>query len=268
MKWTRSYRPFVLVSHLRSGTHMLRPALDSHPQVRCQAEPFNANSKGLPYPLDTSTRDILDRWVFPSLSEEIHSVGFVLHTYHPGGLRAFPELRDNPRWDDIWTVLADLPELRVIRLARRNLLRRHLSQILARQSGYWHAWRGERVTETLHLEGSPPSHTVDTERAAQPPVVLDIERLIADFEQIEILRGRVDESLGRHPTHSIVYEEMCGDAAGTFASAQGFLGVPVVEIEPATRKLPERPLDGSIANFDEVAARLRTTRWAYVLDDE
>ena len=85
MKWTRPYRPFVLISHLRSGTHMLRTALDSHPQIRCQAEPFNANSPNLPYPSDTSTQDILNGWVFPSQPEEIQAVGFVLHSYHPGG---------------------------------------------------------------------------------------------------------------------------------------------------------------------------------------
>ncbi len=268
MKWTRPYRPFVLVSHLRSGTHMLRTALDSHPQIRCQAEPFNANSPNLPYPRDTSTQEILNGWVFPTQPEEIETVGFVLHSYHPGGLRAFPELRSNPGWDDVWTVLAGMPELRVIRLARHNLLRRHVSQVVARQSGYWHAWRGDRVAETLHLEGLPPSHTIDTERAAQPPVVLDIDRLIADFEQVEMLAARVDSLFGRHPTHSIIYEEMCADTAGTFKGAQAFLGVPVVEVEPSTRKLPGRPLTESIANFDAVAAKLRATRWAYVLDDE
>ena len=54
-----SARPFVLVSYLRSGTHLLRTALESHPEIVCRAEPFNSDDRRLPYPLETPTAEVV-----------------------------------------------------------------------------------------------------------------------------------------------------------------------------------------------------------------
>ena len=130
-----AYSRFVLVSHPRSGTHMLRTALESHPAIRCQSELFNTDNRQLPYPFSMPTREVLDGWAFHDYPPSIQCVGFVLHAYHPLGLSLVPEIRQNPDWGDVWTILGSMPDLRVIRLVRRNLLQRHLSHLVRGPQG-------------------------------------------------------------------------------------------------------------------------------------
>ena len=135
-----NYQRFVIISYLRSGTHLLRTALESHPSIRCQTEVFNSDNPNLPYGLETPTQAVLDKWVYSNIAPEISRVGFVLQAYHPNALKAFPGIRANPRWSNIWDILMSMPDLKVIHLRRRNLLRRHLSHVQARASDQWHNW--------------------------------------------------------------------------------------------------------------------------------
>ena len=263
-----SYRRFVLISHLRSGTHMVRTALDSHPAVVCQGEPFNANSPRLPYSLETSVEQILSHWVFPQdLPSEIKMAGFVLHLYHPGSLKAFPYLKKNERWNSIWTILSRDPELSVVFLSRRNLLLRHLSQVLARSTGFWHSWRGDMVHRTTHLESPPPKDFVDTDRPRVPKQHLDLQRLLTDFEEIRDLQSRARQLFSHQRCHYLVYEDLCAAPDKAFQELQQFLGVPQMPISPATRRLENRLLSEAVSNYDEIREGLSGTEWSSFLHE-
>lgn len=260
--------PFVIVSHLRSGTHMLRTALESHPAVRCQAEPFNSDNPNLPYPLETPTREILDTWVYTPQPPEILVNGFVLHSYHPLALRAFGGIRENPRWADVWDILEGMTDLRVIFLYRQNLLRRHLSHVLARRRWYWHAWNAEKVDEVTHLGGRrPPEDQIGTKTPEVEAVVLDRQNLIDDFEEILELRERARCRFAHHATHEVRYETMCSQYVSTCAGILSFLQLPERPIKPAMRKIERRPLSAAIANYAELKASFEETAWAEFFDE-
>ena len=256
------YVRFILLSHLRSGTHFLRSSLESHPEIVCQTELFNANARTLPYPLSTPTAEILDRWGFPPRPPGVRASGFVIHAYHPGTLRAFPWLRPNPAWDDVWDRLAAMPDLRVVALERRDLLRRHLSQLVADRTRRWHAWDPGRVGAVTHLGAPPPDDQVGPPRPDPEPIVVDVARMLTDFEEVEACRRRARARLAGQPAIEVTYEELCADYGAVCARVQSFLGVEPRALTPALVKLERRPLADAIANWRDVRERLRGTRWA------
>lgn len=261
-----TYRRFVVVSYPRSGTHLLRTSLESHPDVVCQAEFFNSDSPQLPYPLSTPTREILDAWIFPPFPATVKRAGFVLQAYHPRALKAFPGIRANPAWDDVWPRLAAMEGLLVIHLERRNLLRRHLSHCMSRQTGIWHSWDRRRVERISHL-APPPPEQVGNEPPRQS-VEIDPDRLFEDFHEVECWRRFAAEALGSHPSLTVTYEELCGEYTEACRRVQRFLGVREIDLEPAVRKLESRPLRDVIRNFHQLEAAFRGTEWESFFEEE
>lgn len=261
---TLAYTRFVIVSHLRCGTHMLRTMLESHPQIVCQSEVFNSDNPNLPYPLSTPTSEVLERWVYRPFPDAILCVGFVLQAYHPFGLKAFPGIRENPLWADIWPLLENTPGLRVIHLRRENLLRRHLSHILARKTGSWHQWDRDRALQVSHLERPP---LVEPDRARRPPVRLEPDRLRLDFEEIEGLHRRVAHRFGDGAYLALRYEDLCSDPNRVGRALLSFLKVAASSLCPAVEKLEYRPLSASIENYEELRRAFSGTRWQRFFED-
>ena len=257
-----SARPFVLVSYLRSGTHLLRTALESHPEVACQSELFNSDDRRLPYPLETPTADVLDHWAFGrELAPGTRCSGFVLHAYHPHALRAFPGIRPNPLWADVWQRLAAMPDLRVIHLRRRDLVARHLSHLLARSTGFWHSWDTDTAASVSHLHAPPPEQ-VGRRREAQPPIEVDADRLELDFGEVTGWHRAADRELAARPILHVSYEDLCADFAAETARVQRFLGVSPAALRPAVGKLEDRRPAEAISNWDELCARFAGGPWA------
>jgi len=259
-----AYTRFVLISHLRSGTHLLRSLLESHPAIVCQSEVFNSDDPDLPYPLTTSSREVLDRWVYREFEPPVRCAGFVLQVYHPLGLKAFPGIRENPHWLDVWDILEGMPELRVIHLRRGNHLRRHLSHVMARQSGDWHRWEPDRLDDVTHLH-RPEIPGVG---GAQRPVVrLDAGRLREDFEEVEQLHARVTGRFRHHAYLPLSYEFLCDQPELAAQRLTQFLGVDSLPLRPAVSKLELRPLAECIENFSELKSEFSGTRWSGLFDE-
>jgi hypothetical protein len=258
----------VLVSYLRSGTHLLRTALESHPEIACQSELFNSDDPSLPYPLTTPTAEVLERWAFARrLPPGTRRAGFVLHAYHPHALRAFPGIRANPRWSDVWELLAAMEDLVVVHLTRRDLVARHLSHLLARATGVWHAWDADAAARVSHLHPPPPEQT-GLVRPQPPAVVVDPDRLELDLEEVTAWRRSADRALHRRPILHVQYEALCADFAGVTGRVQDFLGVERAELRPAVTKLELRRPEEAIANYAELRRRFAGGRWAALFAGE
>ncbi|MBL8659792.1 MAG: hypothetical protein JNM75_08560 [Rhodospirillales bacterium] len=259
-----AYRKFVIVSHLRSGTHLLRTALESHPAVVCQTEVFNSDNRRLPYPLTTPTVEVLRRWVYRQFPDTVACVGFTLQVYHPWGLRAFPGIRENPAWGDVWTWLSRMKAVRIIHLRRENSLRRHLSHVMARRSRVWHAWDPDRVKTVSHL-GPPPDG--DGPGSPREPVTLDAARLEVDFEETERLHEAVTRRFRDHALCSISYESLTRDFDARCREVQDFLQLPLAPLTAAVGKLETRSLADAIANYGDLKRHFADTRWAAFFED-
>lgn len=255
---TMQFTRFVIISHLRSGTHLLRTLLESHPGIVCQTEVFNSDNPNLPYPLSTPVEAILNEWVYRDFPPQIKCAGFVLQAYHPGGLKAFPGIRENPGWSEIWTRLQQMPDLKVIHLRRKNGLRRHLSHIMARQTGTWHHWDPAKVNDVTHIEKPLLQNHSGSPR---PQVKLQAEQLRLDFEEVDQLHQRINSLFSSGLYFPLVYEDLVAEPERWGAELLGFLGVAPRELKAAVRKLENRPLSTSIENFDTLKQDFIGTPW-------
>ena len=150
---------------------------------------------------------------------------------------------------------------------RRNLLRRHLSHLLSRQTGKWHQWDPAKVSRVTHL--AAPSAGEIEPRAGEPAAVeIDPRRLRTDFEDVERIRRDARERLASHPWIEVIYEDLCDDYTGVCAAVQRFLGLEPMDLEPATHKLETRPLARAVSNFVQLAEAFRDTRWSVFFDDQ
>jgi hypothetical protein len=232
--------------------------LESHPEIVCQTEVFNSDNQNLPFSLSTPTHEILDRFVFRDFPASVTCAGFVLQAYHPWGLKAFPGIRENPAWADIWPRLQSMPGLRVIHLQRENLLRRHLSHILARRTGHWHDWDRERVSAVSHIE-EPVLNSPDSN--ARPMLTLDGKRLKLDFVEVEELHQQVKSRFEQGEYFELSYEQLCAEPIRMGRRLLQFLGVAAAPLQAAVTKLEDRHLDASIENYRELAQAFANTRW-------
>lgn len=260
------YQRFVIISYLRSGTHLLRTALESHPAIRCQTEIFNSDNPNLPYSLDTSTQEVLNNQVYKNINAKTTRVGFVLQAYHPNDLKAFPGIRANPHWSNIWDMLKAMPDLKVIHLRRNNLLKRHLSHVQARTSGQWHNWKAETLNNISLIEAPPATH-IDRYDVKQHIHSLNAEVLEQDFNEVESWHKFAEQKLDNKASIKLSYENLHRNFDNECRKALEFLGVDNIELQSSVRKLENRSLRASIKNYDELKKRFSTSPWSLFFED-
>ena len=229
----RRYRKFVILSSPRSGTHMLRTSLDNHRNIVCLTEMFNPDYTAGKYAFaeDTPEQQILDDYIFSPQEWKIRAVGFCLHR---AGARF-------GKWPHLWETLAAMPDLLVISLHRKNLLRRYLSFHLRPKRG---------------VPKSPPA-----------PLVLDRNQLIADFQLQAAKIAEFDRQFHDHPLMTVAYEDLCTNYEATMRNVQVFLKVPYRPLRPETPKLASKPLPAAIQNYQELKEQFADTEWAEFFDD-
>ena len=224
-------RRFVIVSSPRSGTHMLRTALHSHPHLVCQAESFNPDLVASePYDTSWTTRDVLDRHIFRQRQPRIHAAGFAVHR---GGAPLGP-------WTDLWDHLSDDEELSVIMLHRHDLLRRYLSFEIMRER---------------NRSGDP-----DFEPARRR---LEVETLRQAFRDYEAELAGFRRRFAGHRRFQVSYEELRDQFPRTGLRLQRFLGVPSRAIAPTTKRNPQYRLTDLVTNMPQLREAFGGSRWAW-----
>jgi hypothetical protein len=230
----RRYRKFMILSSPRSGTHMLRTSLHAHRNIVCLSEMFNPDytSGNYAFTEDTPEQEILDRYIFPPQKWRIQAVGFCLHRTHAR----------LGNWPHLWETLAAMPDLLIISLHRRNLLRRYLSFQLRPRRG-----------------GEP--------RGPSAPLVLDRNQLVTDFEHQAAKMAEFDRHFHDHPLFTLAYEDLCTNYEPTMRGLQSFLKVPYRALKPATPKLTSQSLPEAIQNYGQLKQEFADTEWAGFFDD-
>jgi Sulfotransferase family len=222
---------FVILCLGRSGSTHLQSLLDSHSQVRCFHEVLSPRvppaEPGFIHSPHASVVDYV-RDLFAGLPERV--AGFKLPM---GSLRAHPEavelFRDR--------------ELRVIRLSRTNLLAQLVSRRLLAETRVAHSIYGSYGDATVRL---------------------DPRGAVQALEHMEADERKLDELASASPTHRITYEEL--SAGRGLEELQRFLGVHPEPLRSWFTKMRTRPLSETVQNWDDVAGRLRRTRFAALLE--
>jgi len=245
----RDYTRFIVLGRSRTGSNYLRSLLNSHPGVKVLGEVFR-NQASLEWGLDgypgpqrvlaeyqADPVGFMEHYVFRSLPRQIQAFGFKIFYYHA----------QSEPWNRIWTRLRDDPDLRVLHMKRRNILRTHLSRARAARSDRWVQLSQEDVAEA--------------------PIRLDPEECRRDFEKTRLWETEFDRFFAGHAILQIEYEALSEDYRAQAARAQEFLGVTMRELVPQTFKQSTEPLSTAISNYEELKRRFQGTAWASFFEE-
>lgn len=229
------YRRFAIVSTPRSGTHLLRTLLGSHPCIEMHGEAFNRFGQHLlPYSVqDTTAERILERHLFRPYFEYVEAAGFVL----------FRDLDTEWAGANVWEAVAGVPDLKIILLDRRNRLERLVS---LRKSLLDHVWYVGR----------------DDQRQ-RPPVKLSITRdELVDFIDRDLAnRAAFLERFDGHEIFPLEYEDLIASPESVHAALLAFLGVSPSRLEAGTGKKETVSVSSVVDDIDQLKSGLWGTRY-------
>lgn len=224
---SRDYRKFIVLTKSRCGSNLLLSYLNSHPNVYTEGEVF-WKLKGRPY------EDILNK-SFGKQPAYIKAKGFKIFYYHP------LDHADSGVWKD----LAKMPDLHVIHLQRKNILRGFVSRKIAEQNAAWMSThKSQNATKQVRFEADELQHL---------------------FEQTQQRVDDGDTLFENHPKISIYYENLVSDPK-VYQSVLEFLDVPYVAPKSVLKRQNPEPLKALLENFEELKTAFADSRWSHLFD--
>jgi hypothetical protein len=146
--------------------------------------------------------------------------------------------------------------LRVINLTRKNFLRVILSQLKAERSGKWVVFKGQAPQKDVSVN-------------------VDVATLLPQLECYDAEDRHIENHFSAYDRYvTYEYEDVFPDSSGSvsphvLSDISKWLGVENdYRNEANLHKQSSLPLSETIANFAEVRATLRGTRFEYCLEDE
>ncbi len=234
------YTRFLCVGNPRTGSTLLMRSLNNHSRIIGYGEIVKDVDR---YPghyhefgngeaiFRRDPAAFLETRVFCKYPPDVEAVGFKIFYHHAP--------RDTAWGRAVWNYLLDQPDLKILHLKRRNLLKVFLSRKQAGRSGEY----------------------IKYSNGAKDTMALDPDEAGIFFEQMRASEMEYDALLGGRPLFEVVYEEMTRDYGAVMRGIQSFLGVDYEDINPGTEKRPSRSLSSQIENYTELKAHFLGSPW-------
>jgi hypothetical protein len=267
----------LLVARQRSGTHVLKSVLSTHPALFCFGELF-----GLPSSQPAHDRPLRETNYFTFLRRyakgdilrilpDRHEALFLDFLDYLRTVATKPQIVIDVKYNSTqflaepWAQelgvpfffdLAQRHRLNVLNLTRTNYLRYWISNAKAARSGVFdrHTYGEVPPDSRLHLKPETLVEIFTRCRREDDLVAAQLKRiphtLRADYT--EVFPGGAD----------LVDPELLARLAVWFGTSNDFVA------RTTYQKLSQLPLEETIANYDDVAAVLRGTEFEYCLEDE
>lgn len=254
-------QPFVVIARHRTGSNMLRYALETHPQVVQYGELFNGALQEIagaygkyayrPHSLvewrRADARAFLNEVIYRDTMPPIAAVGFKLFYRHG---------RDDGNGNP-WPVLRERRDVRIIHLLRRNPIASYLSTE--------RMLRHEPHIE-MRMSRRPELRSNGAAGNGGERIVVDVQKFRAYLAAYDSDIRVLSEEFPDRAILELTYEDMSSNAHGVIDSVLDFLGVARWPLQLQTERQSEGDVMKEIANLDEVAAAHRGTRWERVPD--
>jgi len=229
IKGGTNYTKFVVITRSRTGSNLLISLLNSHNDIKVFGEKFSR--------LEGKTTQMIYRDVFPKKSTR--SVGFKLFYYHP------LDSEDN----SIWDILKNDRDIKIIHLLRENLLRIHISRMIAGKTDEW-------------ISKNDNKRSVDSKR-----VEIDVDSLLLDIETTVNYIKKTREDFNKHDMIEVTYENLVKNNKVVLETILNFIEVPTLELNTPLKKQNPEQLEQLISNYQEVKEKLDNTKYSYLLNE-
>jgi len=217
---------------MRTGSTLLRSALQSSPQVFVDNEIFNQSRRRFDGDFDHITANLLRRYPI-----SVKAVGCKIFYTHLD--------------DEEWLKFSSLPNFKIIHLLRRNLLRSYISLQIAQKTNQW-------------IENKPGSKSPLKQRQ----VHVDHRKLIRYIQLSNAQAATARQRFKDHDVLDIYYEDMVTNFQQVVTSAIDFIGAQQWHKEKINlrRQNPES-MRALIVNYDELKDAFVDTPWQVYFDE-
>lgn len=224
-----NYERFVVITRSRTGSNLLISLLNSHPQISAKGEVFSRLE-------GRKTKAVYDE-VFP-VKSDFSFLGFKIFYYHP------LDAKDQ----SIWKILDEDKEIKIIHLQRKNLLRVHISRLIAGKTDAWTS----REEAGLSAEDKK--------------VHINVDDLFSDIEESLDYIKDTNNRFRHHEVLEVFYEDLTANRDHVMEEVFSFLDLPMADLTSDLKKQNPEELSALVSNFEEVMNRLKASEHAYMLD--
>lgn len=232
MTGNKDYNKLVVLGKQRTGSSLVVTLLRSHPHIELKGEAFRLLE-------NKSCRTIWDE-NFGRKLPWVKYMGFKIFYHHP----------DDSDDREVWDLIKQDHEIRIIHIKRNNLLRTYVSKLIAEKTG---AWRSPSEKRDGHIEKQV---TVDTEHC-----INSLKKTI----QWEDQYGK--KMFPNHPYMEITYEELISNLQGTMNNIMAFLNVKQKKVKSILKKQNPEPLKDLVTNYHELVTALEKTEFNHLIEE-
>lgn len=223
----QKYDKFVVITRSRTGSNLLISLLDSHEDIIAYGEKFQRLGK--------NNSSQIYNTIFPIESNKI--IGFKIFYYHPLD-------------SDDKSILGQLKNdrsFKIIHLLRNNLLRVHISRLIAEKTDIW---------------SSRCEKSIDSKM-----VHIDIKKLLGDFANTKNQILRTQRIFENHNFFEVTYESLINEREDTISNLLNFLEVPKAKLKSPYKKQNPEKLQNLVSNYDELYNSLINTEYSHMLEE-
>jgi len=228
----KDYVKFIVMTRSRTGSNLLISLLNSHKNINAQGEIFRRLN-------GRNAQNILSG-IFPKKS--LHKCfGFKLFYYHP------LDSSQND-YDLIWKQITSDRSIKIIHLTRENLLRVHVSRLIA---GKTDDWANAKITNVIK----------------DKTVKVDPSELIKDIETTKNYILKTRRLFEHHDVLEITYEDLINNRQDTLDLILNHLNQERLMLQSDLIKQNPEKLDDLISNYNEVKEVIQNSKYYSMLNN-
>ena len=224
-----NYGKFVVIARARTGSNLLLSLLNNHPQIRALGEKFSR--------LGNKNTKLIFNEIFPKKSTK--TIGFKLFYYHP------IDSEDK----SIWEILKNDTNFKIIHLQRKNVLRTHISELIARKLDLW----TDRGRSEIGL--------------VKKKININVDEFYRVLEKNEKHIEKVKNQFQQHKMIDVFYEDLVDNRSKTMERVFDFLNVSNYDSKTDLLKQNPEKMNDLIMNHEELVEKLINSKYSFMLEE-
>lgn len=225
-----SYQKFVIITRSRTGSNYLVSLINSHNDIDVYKTIFRTLEK-------KTTKQIWSQTF--AKKRKVNAVGFKLFYYHP----------EDSSDKSIWNYLIEDKSIKIIHLTRDNILRTHISRLIAGKNQLWVNDSGKDVN------------------LADRKVKVNIDEFLQDVEVTTKYQYEVEEKFSNHDLIHIRYEDLIQNKSTKMSEIFAFLSVKPLKTTSDLTKQNSESISEIVSNFDELSQKLKYSELEWMLNN-